>query len=63
MPDSFISPDWPAPAWVQACTTTRAGGVSVDGQKVSDVDLKLSARSDAYVIRVGKRRFAGVVVT
>ena len=31
MPDIFIRPDWPAPANVHACTTTRAGGVSVDG--------------------------------
>lgn len=23
-----IRPDWPAPAWVRACMTTRAGGVS-----------------------------------
>jgi YfiH family protein len=23
-----IRPDWPAPAWVRACATTRAGGVS-----------------------------------
>ena len=39
------------------------GGVSIDGEKVSDIDLKLSTRDGAYVIRVGKRRFAGVVVT
>jgi YfiH family protein len=31
MPDIFIRPDWPAPANVHAGTTTRAGGVSVDG--------------------------------
>ena len=31
MSDAFIRPDWPAPARVHACTTTRAGGVSVDG--------------------------------
>ena len=24
----LIRPDWPAPAWVQACCTTRSGGVS-----------------------------------
>ncbi len=24
----FITPDWPAPANVRACVTTRAGGVS-----------------------------------
>jgi YfiH family protein len=31
MTETFIRPDWPAPAHVRACTTTRAGGVSADG--------------------------------
>jgi YfiH family protein len=26
--EDWIRPDWPAPAWVRACTTTRDGGVS-----------------------------------
>jgi polyphenol oxidase len=26
---TFLIPDWPAPAGVRACVTTRAGGVSV----------------------------------
>lgn len=26
--DTLILPDWPAPPWVRACMTTRAGGVS-----------------------------------
>lgn len=25
----WLTPHWPAPAWVRACVTTRAGGVSV----------------------------------
>ena len=25
---AWLTPDWPAPAWVKACVTTRAGGVS-----------------------------------
>ncbi|TBV04708.1 peptidoglycan editing factor PgeF [Phytopseudomonas dryadis] len=25
----WLTPQWPAPAWVRACITTRAGGVSV----------------------------------
>ncbi|WP_173586078.1 laccase domain-containing protein, partial [Methylogaea oryzae] len=29
MTDSFIIPDWPAPANVRAAVTTRSGGVSV----------------------------------
>jgi YfiH family protein len=31
MVETFIRPDWPAPAHVHAATTTRAGGVSTDG--------------------------------
>jgi YfiH family protein len=31
MPDDPIRPDWPAPAQVRACSTTRAGGVSRGG--------------------------------
>ena len=31
MPELYIRPGWPAPARVHACTTTRAGGVSVGG--------------------------------
>ncbi|MGV8844271.1 MAG: peptidoglycan editing factor PgeF [Pseudomonas sp.] len=27
-PGDWLRPDWPAPAWVKACVTTRAGGVS-----------------------------------
>ncbi|MCI0996260.1 peptidoglycan editing factor PgeF [Pseudomonas corrugata] len=27
--NDWLIPDWPAPAWVKACVTTRAGGVSV----------------------------------
>jgi len=25
----WLTPDWPAPAWVRACVTTRSGGVSL----------------------------------
>src|SRR5690606_14409740 len=25
----LLTPDWPAPAWVKACVTTRGGGVSL----------------------------------
>ncbi|QIK37898.1 peptidoglycan editing factor PgeF [Caldichromatium japonicum] len=25
----WLTPDWPAPAWVRACSTTRSGGVSL----------------------------------
>jgi tyrosyl-tRNA synthetase len=37
------------------------GGVRIDGEKVSDKGLKLAAGS--YVVQVGKRRAARVVVS
>ncbi len=40
----------------------QQGAVKVDGAKISDVDLHLSARKEAYAIQVGKRGFADVVV-
>ncbi|MCI0453110.1 MAG: tyrosine--tRNA ligase [Candidatus Latescibacteria bacterium] len=63
---------WIAKALTQAglCESTSAarrmiqqGAVKVDGAKVGDVDLKLSARKEAYAIQVGKRGFADVVVS
>ncbi|MBV4553630.1 peptidoglycan editing factor PgeF [Pseudomonas sp. SWRI102] len=27
--NDWLTPDWPAPAWVKACVTTREGGVSL----------------------------------
>ncbi len=41
----------------------RAGAVKIDGSKVSDEDLHLSAREKPYAIQVGKRGFADVVVS
>ncbi|HEU4928734.1 MAG TPA: S4 domain-containing protein [Candidatus Krumholzibacteria bacterium] len=41
----------------------QQGAVKIDGSKVSDVDLRLSARSQPYAIQVGKRGFADVVVS
>ncbi len=41
----------------------QQGAVKVDGAKVSDVDLKLAKRKEAYAIQVGKRGFADVVVS
>ena len=40
----------------------KQGGVSVDGEKIADIELRLSQRKDRYVVKVGKRRFAGVIV-
>lgn len=28
LPHDWLSPDWPAPSWVRAVTTTRSGGIS-----------------------------------
>ncbi len=45
-----IAPDWPAPPWVRACCTTRAGGVSAGpyaslnlGDHVGDVPPRVAA--------------------
>lgn len=40
----------------------KQGGVSVDGDKVTDIDLRLAKRKDPYTIKVGKRKFMEVVV-
>ena len=40
----------------------KQGAVSVDGEKIADIELRLTRRDDAYTIKVGKRRFAGVHV-
>lgn len=62
---------WIAKALAQAglCEGTSAarrmiqqGAVKVDGHKVADVDLRLSARKEPYAIQVGKRGFADIVV-
>ncbi len=38
------------------------GAVQVDGERVADPTTEVSARSDRYLLRVGKRRFARVLV-
>lgn len=40
----------------------QQGAVKVDGEKVSDVDLKLTARKAPYAVQVGKRGFADIAV-
>ena len=39
------------------------GAVKVDGEKVSDADLRLVPRKEAYAVQVGKRGFADIVVS
>lgn len=41
----------------------KQGGVSIDGEVVSDPTLRLSAAPRARLLRVGKRRFARFVLT
>ncbi|MBC7961934.1 MAG: tyrosine--tRNA ligase [Steroidobacteraceae bacterium] len=38
------------------------GGVKLDGEKVSDTNLELTAAGE-YIVQIGKRRFARIVVT
>jgi tyrosyl-tRNA synthetase len=45
----------------EAMRNLEQGGVRIDGEKVSDKGLKLAAGS--YVVQVGKRRAARVVVS
>ncbi len=40
----------------------KQGAVSVDGEKITDMDMRLAAREHPYTIKVGKRRFAGIRV-
>jgi tyrosyl-tRNA synthetase len=48
------------PSTSEAGRNIDQGGVRIDGQKVADRGLQLSAGE--YVIQVGKRRFAKVVI-
>ena len=41
----------------------QQGGVSVDGAKVDDIEMRLEKKKDDYVVKVGKRKFMGVVVS
>jgi tyrosyl-tRNA synthetase len=50
------------PSAAEAARAIEQGGVKIDGEKVSDKALKLSAPA-AFVLQVGKRRFAKVTLT
>jgi tyrosyl-tRNA synthetase len=41
----------------------QQGGVSVDGEKVTDIEHRLAKRDDAYIVKMGKRKFIGIRVT
>jgi tyrosyl-tRNA synthetase len=40
----------------------KQGGVRVDGDKISDIDLRLTPQKEAYTAKVGKRKFLEIVV-
>lgn len=46
----------------QARHMIKQGAVSLDGDRVTDVELQVERRSDAYTVKVGKRRFASVTI-
>ena len=46
----------------QARQLVKQGGVSVDGEKITDLELRLAKRNDPYVVKVGKRKFMSIVV-
>ena len=46
----------------QARRMVEQGGVSVDGEKLDDIDHHLAKRKDPYTLKVGKRKFIEVVV-
>ncbi|MDH0143059.1 peptidoglycan editing factor PgeF [Aquipseudomonas alcaligenes] len=58
----WLTPDWPAPASVRACVTTRAGGVSLApfdslnlGDHVEDAPLAVAANRQVLVDVLGCR--------
>ncbi|MFH1754923.1 MAG: tyrosine--tRNA ligase, partial [Candidatus Latescibacterota bacterium] len=46
----------------QARRMIQQGAVSIDGEKLQDIEHRLIKRQDEYVIRVGKRRFIALKV-
>jgi tyrosyl-tRNA synthetase len=38
-------------------------GVTVDGEKVADVELRLTPKKSAYTVKAGKRKFVNIVVS
>lgn len=49
------------PSTSEARRLIQQGGISIDGNKVSDINQKLSANKD-YLIQIGKRRFTKVTI-
>ncbi|UVE18507.1 peptidoglycan editing factor PgeF [Pseudomonas sp. LS44] len=60
VPNDWLVPDWPAPARVKACTTTRTGGVSLApfdtfnlGTHVDDVPAAVDENRRRLIARLG----------
>lgn len=58
----WLTPDWPAPAWVKACVTTRAGGISAApfdslnlGEHVEDDPVAVAKNRQRLVSLLGCR--------
>lgn len=52
--DDWILPDWPAPSWVKAVSTTRAGGVSAGAY--ASLNLAQHVADDARTVAENRRR-------
>ncbi|KFX67337.1 laccase [Pseudomonas taeanensis MS-3] len=58
----WLTPDWPAPAWVKACVTTRAGGISTApfdslnlGEHVEDDPVAVAKNRQRLLSQLGCR--------
>jgi len=49
------------PSTSEARRLIQQGGINVDGERISDINLKLSA-GKTYLLQIGKRRFTRVVI-
>lgn len=52
--DDWIIPDWPAPSWVKAVSTTRAGGVGTGAY--ASLNLALHVADDPQSVAENRRR-------
>jgi hypothetical protein len=61
MSDAFFTPDWPAPAGIRACSTTRLGGVSQTPYNSLNLGLHVDDNVDAVLTnRQRLRKLAGL---
>ncbi|MDM8347597.1 peptidoglycan editing factor PgeF [Pseudomonas sp. sp1636] len=56
----WLTPDWPAPAWVKACITTRSGGISAApfdsfnlGEHVEDDPVAVTKNRQRLISQLG----------